>query len=97
MEIKCVGRNMTPAEIEMAASLVSRYRSLRQAMSEIPKEDLEALHEDVRVEFRYPSANPDQIVTIDFCGQDVLRMIAVLADHAAMRLAEFGVDARDIV
>src|SRR6266446_6306722 len=97
MEIKCVGRNMTAAEIEMAAALVSRVRMLKLAMAEIPKCEPDML----RLELRYlptkPSTVCEKVIVIAYCGTDVPDMLGVLADDTAIRLAEFGVDARDIV
>jgi hypothetical protein len=37
-------KTMTPSEIELAASLIQRYRHLREAMDELPKkEDVDCL------------------------------------------------------
>jgi hypothetical protein len=97
-------KTMTPSEIELAGSLIQRYRHLREAMVELPKkEDVAALMLKLTYAAREPikhSMMSDRQIVLAYCGNDVPDMVAklgVLADEAASRLAELGVDVRDIV
>lgn len=95
------------AELVQARQAISNMRNaldgvcaLKRAMTDIPKCEPDML----RLELRYlptkPGAMGERTIVLAYCGADVSGMIeklGMLADHAAMRLAEFGVDARDIV